>query len=113
MGTNLGSAAYQGFLRNDSATIAEALRPAGYRTMIAGKWHVGGDFLSRDYDDWRPGEIDHPSPRQRGFDRFYGIHDGATHFFSVTPKHPMGQRVFVSFDVSPVGYLAHEFSVVV
>ncbi|MDA1287302.1 MAG: hypothetical protein O3A08_12960, partial [Proteobacteria bacterium] len=25
----------------------------------------------------------------------------------VTPKHPMGQRVFVSFDVSPVGYLAH------
>ncbi len=21
----------------------------------------------------------------------------------VTPKHPMGQRVFVSFDVSPVG----------
>ncbi len=82
MGTNLGSAAYQGFLRNDSATIAEALRPAGYRTMIAGKWHVGGDFLSRDYDDWRPGEIDHPSPRQRGFDRFYGIHDGATHFFS-------------------------------
>ena len=31
----------------------------------------------------------------------------------VTPKHPMGQRVFVSFDVSPVGYLAHEFSVVV
>ena len=33
--------------------------------------------------------------------------------FFVTPKHPMGQRVFVSFDVSPVGYLAHGFSVVV
>ena len=34
-------------------------------------------------------------------------------YILVTPKHPMGQRVFVSFDVSPVGYLAHEFSVVV
>jgi len=31
----------------------------------------------------------------------------------VTPKHPGAQRVFVSFDVGPAGYLAHEFSVVV
>ena len=26
--------------------------------------------------------MEHPTPRQRGFDRFYGIMDGATHFFS-------------------------------
>ena len=45
MGTDLGSPAYQGFLRNDAATIAEVLRPAGYRTLMAGKWHVGGDPL--------------------------------------------------------------------
>ena len=31
---------------------------------------------------WRPGTAGHPTPRQRGFDRFYGILDGATHFFS-------------------------------
>ena len=37
MGADLGTPAYQGFLRNDSATIAEVLRPAGYRTLMAGK----------------------------------------------------------------------------
>ncbi|UWQ91149.1 arylsulfatase [Rhodobacteraceae bacterium M382] len=82
MGANLGTPAYQGFLRNDSATIAEHLRADGYRTLMSGKWHVAGDFESRDYDSWRPGDLEHPTPRQRGFDRFFGIMDGATHFFS-------------------------------
>jgi arylsulfatase A-like enzyme len=82
MGADLGTPAYQGRLRNDAATIAEVLRPAGYRTLMAGKWHVGGDFDARHLDDWRVGDVEHPSPRQRGFDRFYGIVDGATHYFS-------------------------------
>ncbi len=82
MGANLGTPAYQGFLRNDSATIAELLRLSGYRTYMSGKWHVGGDFFARHVDSWRFGDLEHPTPRQRGFDRFYGILDGATHFFS-------------------------------
>ena len=82
MGANLGTAAYQGFLRNDSATIAEHLRASGYRTLMSGKWHVAGDFMAREVDSWRVGDVDHPTPRQRGFDRFYGIVDGVTHFFS-------------------------------
>ena len=82
MGANLGTPAYQGFLRNDSATIAEVLREAGYRTMMSGKWHVAGDFMAREVDSWRVGDVDHPTPRQRGFDRFYGIVDGVTNFFS-------------------------------
>lgn len=82
MGTDLGTPAYQGFLRNDAATIAEVLRADGYRTLMSGKWHVGGDFEPRAYDTWRVGDVGHPSPRQRGFDRFYGILDGATHFWS-------------------------------
>ena len=82
MGANLGTPAYQGFLRNDSATIAEVLRASGYRTLMAGKWHVAGDFMAREVDSWRVGDLDHPTPRQRGFDRFYGIVDGVTHFFS-------------------------------
>ena len=82
MGLNLGSEAYQGYLRNDSATIAEVLREGGYRTLMSGKWHVAGDFDPRDMDNWRIGDIDHPTPRQRGFDHFYGTLDGATHFFS-------------------------------
>ncbi|KIC07662.1 arylsulfatase [Leisingera sp. ANG-M1] len=82
MGANLGTPAYQGFLRNDSATIAEHLRASGYATLMSGKWHVAGDFEPRSVDSWRVGDVEHPTPRQRGFDRFYGIMDGATHFFS-------------------------------
>ena len=40
-------------------TIAEVLSGAGYRTLMAGKWHVGH----------REGQ----RPADRGFDRFYGI----------------------------------------
>ena len=82
MGADLGTPAYQGFLRNDSATVGEHLQADGYRTLMSGKWHVGGDFMARDVDHWRVGDVDHPTPRQRGFDRFYGIVDGVTHFFS-------------------------------
>ena len=82
MGADLGTPAYQGFLRNDSATVAEVLRAAGYRTLMSGKWHVAGDFMAREVDSWRVGDVDHPTPRQRGFDRFYGIVDGVTNFFS-------------------------------
>lgn len=82
MGANLGTPAYQGYLRNDSATFAEVLRLNGYRTLMSGKWHVGGDFDARLVDSWRVGDVAHPTPRQRGFDRFYGIVDGVTHHFS-------------------------------
>lgn len=100
MGTDLGTPAYQGFLRNDSATIAEHLRAGGYRTLMSGKWHVAGDFQPRDYDLWRPGDLEHPTPRQRGFDRFYGFLDGAAHFFS--PHYVMEDDTRV-LDV-PEGY---------
>jgi len=39
-----GTPAYQGFLRNDSVTIAELLRLQGYQTLMSGKWHVGGPY---------------------------------------------------------------------
>lgn len=82
MGANLGTPAYQGCLRNDAPTIAEVLRLAGYRTLMAGKWHVAGDFYARLADSWRVGDVEHPTPRQRGFDRFYGIIDGTINYFS-------------------------------
>ena len=100
MGTNLGTPAYQGYLRNDAATIAEVLKGSGYRTLMSGKWHVGGDFDPRDADSWRVGDLTHPSPRQRGFERFYGILDGATHFFS--PHYVMEDDRRV--EVDPTGY---------
>lgn len=82
MGADLGTPAYQGFLRSDSATIAEHLRPAGYRTFLSGKWHVGGDLSLQEVTSGQVGEDGHPTPCQRGFDQFYGIMDGASHFFS-------------------------------
>ena len=81
MTANYGTPAYQGYLRNDAVTIAEVLRLAGYRTLMSGKWHVGGPYDPRDADLWTPGEVGQPTPRQRGFDRFFGTLDGAGNFF--------------------------------
>lgn len=80
MTANYGSPAYQGYLRNDAVTIAEVLRLAGYRTLMSGKWHVGGPYDPREADIWTPGEVGQPTPRQRGFDRFFGTLDGAGSF---------------------------------
>ena len=82
MGTDLGAPAYQGFLRQDAATIAEHLQGNGYRTLLSGKWHVAGDMEPDQIERWRVGDAQHPTPRQRGFDHFYGIIEGATHYFS-------------------------------
>ena len=46
------------------ATFGEVLRPIGYRTLIAGKWHQV------------------PLPTTRGFDRYYGLADGCSNFFN-------------------------------
>ena len=82
MGANLGTVQYQGFLRDDVMTIAEILQAGGYRTLMSGKWHVAGDLWATRVDSWRLGGEGHPTPRQRGFDRFYGIVDGVSSFFS-------------------------------
>ncbi len=95
---HLGSPAYQGFLRDDCVTIAEVLQQAGYRTLMSGKWHVGGDYDSRNADDWTPGDGTHPTPRQRGFDRFYGILDGAGSFFHPHYLMEDDQRVYPEAD---------------
>ena len=46
----------------EEITIAEALKSAGYRTALFGKWHVGSH---RDY-----------GPTKQGFDEFFGIRNG-------------------------------------
>ena len=76
-----GTRAYQGYLRDDAVTIAEVLKGAGYRTMMSGKWHVGGFLPAGEPESWRPGASEHPIPTQRGFDRFFGTLAGAGSFF--------------------------------
>ncbi len=62
---------YLGDLNADTVTIAEAMKHAGYATYMSGKWHV-----TRHVDGPK-----HNWPRQRGFDRFYGIITGASDYF--------------------------------
>lgn len=81
---NEGVPPYQGYLRNDCATVAEVLRREGYRTFISGKWHVGGAIPIYKPELWNElaGDESHPTPRQRGFDRFYGNLGGAGSYFN-------------------------------
>jgi len=64
---------YRGDLSRNAVTIAEVLKPSGYRTYMAGKWHVTKQLTpDGDKSNW---------PLQRGFDRFYGTIFGAGSFF--------------------------------
>ncbi|PAW81339.1 MAG: arylsulfatase [Pedosphaera sp. Tous-C6FEB] len=51
---------YRGALNASCVTIAQVLKPVGYRTAAVGKWHVG----------------DREPPTKRGFDDFYGFVGG-------------------------------------
>src|SRR5262245_29893142 len=68
-----GSDAYRGDLNRTTPTIAEALKPAGYRAYAVGKWHVTRHTKS---DGPK-----HNWPLQRGFDRYYGTIHGAGSYY--------------------------------
>jgi arylsulfatase A-like enzyme len=71
---------YEGFLNTRCVTLAEVLRGAGYATGMSGKWHVGGR-ITVDRATWTPGTPEHPTPRQRGFDRYFGVMTGGGSYF--------------------------------
>ena len=77
---DLGHPSYQGYLNERCVTIAEALGESGYSTALSGKWHVGGRYSIRP-EEWRSGDVDHPLPHQRGFERWYGTLGGAGSYF--------------------------------
>ena len=58
-------------MAREEVTLAEALKTAGYRTALFGKWHLGAH---RDF-----------GPKRQGFDEFFGLRDGFidnyNHFF--------------------------------
>lgn len=73
-------------LNPDEITIAEVLKPAGYKTAIFGKWHLGDqpEFL----------------PTKQGFDEYFGIpfsHD-------IHPFHPRQDH----FNFPPLALLENE-----
>lgn len=73
---DLGYEGYVGNLTQNSITLPELLRTAGYSTYMSGKWHVTSKRLqgpkSPDRSSW---------PMQRGFDRYFGLIAGASNYW--------------------------------
>ncbi|MCB1230834.1 MAG: arylsulfatase [Verrucomicrobiae bacterium] len=65
---DIGQPGYRGHVSEDARTIAQVLAPAGYRSFISGKWHLGTD-----------------DPTKHGFEEFYGTLVSAKRFFD--PDH--------------------------
>lgn len=93
MTSNLHVPEYQGYLRKDCVTVAEVLKKAGYHTGLSGKWHVGGSFEKTNQKNWVYGSEDHPTPLQRGFEKFIGTLDGCGSYFNPHTLVDNGQPV--------------------
>jgi arylsulfatase A len=75
----------------EEVTIAEALKPLGYRTALFGKWHSGGP---------RAGRSEPVHPCDQGFDEFFGYRS-AEHAWEKFPTSLWeGRR-----EVSVTGYI--------
>lgn len=62
---------YQGYLRDDVATLPQVLQAAGYETCLSGKWHVG--------------EAPEHWPHRYGFDEVLALIGGASSYFETEP----------------------------
>ncbi|HKV14122.1 MAG TPA: arylsulfatase [Reyranella sp.] len=85
-----GYPGYRGKISREAGTLAEMLRPYGYRNYMLGKWHVTPlteSGATGPFDGW---------PLGRGFDRFYGFMDAETDQYAPelvrdnTPVDPPG-----------------------
>ncbi len=90
---------YRGKLNEQSVTIAQVLKPAGYTNLMTGKWHVGSA-----QGHW---------PLDRGFDRYFGTPSGGGVYF----KEALTIRTNVFFvegdrriDFPEGGYVTDMFS---
>src|SRR5574337_2233298 len=71
-----GFPGYRGKISRDAGTLAEMLRPHGWRNYMVGKWHVVPLTQSGPagpFDGW---------PLGRGFDRFYGFMNAETDHYT-------------------------------
>ncbi|HEX8018877.1 arylsulfatase [Mucilaginibacter sp.] len=75
-----GSPAYQGYLNEHSATIAELLKDeAGYNTIVSGKWHVGLQKSALAYN--------------RGFDQSFTMLNNGSSYFNSAPLYNDGSKI--------------------
>ncbi|GAB1857835.1 hypothetical protein MHTCC0001_26720 [Flavobacteriaceae bacterium MHTCC 0001] len=82
-------------------TIADYLKPLGYKSVIFGKWHMGN--------------ADKYHPLKRGFNEFYGMRGGARQFYPLSQKQASDkpesrwEKGFGNFQ-EPKGYLTYEIA---
>ena len=83
---------YQGYFNEQTITIADVLREAGYATYLSGKWHVGEESAH-----W---------PLRHGFDHCFSLIQGAASYFDFQPyrheRWPPGNALTVVRDNEPV-----------
>lgn len=82
---------YRGHLAENTVTIAEVLKAAGYQTGMTGKWHVSNTIVQKnpkDQLDWLNHKKDfgdfgplNQYPTARGFDKYFGNIWGVVDFF--------------------------------
>lgn len=90
--TDLPIPEYQGFLNEQSVTIADVLRDAGYSTYLSGKWHLGEEA-----EHW---------PLNHGFDKCFAFINGASSYFDFLPyrnkQWPPGNKLTIVRDNQPI-----------
>jgi len=81
-----GVPGYRGELNKNCPTIAEDLRAAGYRTLMAGKWHVSRMHFDGkrqlNFESTEPFWEDQAGwPLQRGFEEYFGTIHGVSSYY--------------------------------
>jgi arylsulfatase len=89
---NVSIPEYQGYFNDQTITMADVLRQAGYATYLSGKWHVG-----EEQEHW---------PLQHGFDQCFALIQGAASYFDFLPYRnenwPPGNQLTVVRDNLPL-----------
>lgn len=91
MTTDQHSPGYRGALTENTVTLAEVLKSAGYQTGMSGKWHVSNTIeqgTPQEQLQWLNHQTSHPLfspleqyPLNRGFDKYFGNIWGVVDYF--------------------------------
>ena len=91
MTTDRNLPGYRGYLTENTVTLAEVLKDAGYRTAMTGKWHVSNTIEQSTKEKqltWLNHHTNYPLfspveqyPTSRGFEKYFGTIWGVIDFF--------------------------------